>query len=447
MTERAMTERAMTERALTERATAERGMTARALAEPSPAERPSRTLETSARPVELSERRGRALVLDAETTKALAVVRALGQTMEVRTASRRRPALAAWSRFAHEHLRCAAASDADLVRWVRDACREHRIDVVLCPEETSSWLLARDRAAIEDAGVLLPLPPRGVLEIAMDKARTLEAARSAGVPVPPTIVLEDAAQARGAARELGWPVVVKPRWSQFWTGDRFVACGGVSYAAGEADLERAMARQPSAAPPPLLQRFVPGDGLGIFFVLAPDGTVAAEFAHERLRDLRPTGSGSVLRRSVRVDPELREMALALLRRIGWWGVAMVEFRGDRSGGRRFLMEINGRFWGSLQLAIDAGVNFPRILVEVANGEVTPPPRYREGVVLRWWFGDLARVGRVLRGRPPGYAGAFPSRLEGIGQFLGPQPPRTRNEILRWEDPLPAIGEVLSLLRR
>ncbi|HVR28438.1 MAG TPA: ATP-grasp domain-containing protein [Thermoanaerobaculia bacterium] len=392
-------------------------------------------------------RRGRVLVMDAETTKALAIVRALGGAMEVRTASRRRQAIAAWSRFVVEHLVHPVAAGDGLSAWVREVCRSRGVEVVLCPEERSSWLLARDREPLEADGVLLPLPPREVLETAMDKARTLEAARAAGVPVPPTIVLENAAQAGDAARELGWPVVVKPRFSHYWTGERFIACGGVSYAANDAELARAMARQAPGAPPPLLQSFVSGGGLGLFFVLAPGGALAAEFAHERLRDLRPTGSGSVLRRSVRVDPHLRELALALLRGIGWWGVAMVEFRGDLASGRACLMEINGRFWGSLQLAIDAGVNFPRILIEVARGELRPPPSYREGVVLRWWLGDLARVGRVLRGKPPGFAGSFPSRVEGLAQFLGPQPPRTRNEVMRWEDPLPAIGEVLSLLRR
>ena len=392
-------------------------------------------------------RSDRVLVLDAETTKALAVVRALGPTMEVRTASRRRPAIAGWSRHVVEHRVCDVARDDEVADWVRDFCRARDIGVVLSPEETSSWLLARDREALAADGIVAPLPTRDVLEVAMDKARTIEAARRLEVPAPPTVVLDDVEQAVPAARELGWPVVVKPRWSHYWTGDRFVVGGGVSYAASEDDLRAALARQPKGAPPPILQRFVPGRGLGLFFVLAPDGTLAAEFAHERLRDLRPTGSGSVLRRSVAVDPGLREQALRLLRGIGWWGVAMVEFRGEPARGDAMLMEINGRFWGSLQLAIDAGVNFPRLLVDVAQGRRVAMPRYREDVVLRWWLGDLARVGRVMKGRPRGFDGAFPSRLEGIAQFLGPQPPRTRNEVLRWEDPLPAIGEVLSLLRR
>ena len=40
---------------------------------------------------------------------------------------------------------------------------------------------------------------------------------------------------------------------------------------------------------------------------------------------------------------------------------MVEFKLDARDGVAKLMEINGRFWGSLQLAVDAGVDFPAIL--------------------------------------------------------------------------------------
>ncbi len=51
---------------------------------------------------------------------------------------------------------------------------------------------------------------------------------------------------------------------------------------------------------------------------------------------------------------------------------MVEFKADARTGTPYLMEINGRFWGSLQLAIDAGVDFPAILVAAALGAPIPP---------------------------------------------------------------------------
>jgi predicted ATP-grasp superfamily ATP-dependent carboligase len=196
-----------------------------------------------------------------------------------------------------------------------------------------------------------------------------------------------------------------------------------------------------------LQRFIPGRGCGVCVLVSKDGSLAAEFAHERLRDYRPTGSGSVLRRSVAVNRHLREISLKLLRHIGAHGIAMVEFRIDDRTGDPYLMEINGRFWGSLQLAVDAGVNFPLLLVDQALGRSVVLPRYSENVILRWWLGDLIRTMRVLKGRPAGYIGVFPSRVSALREFFGPQPKGTRSEVLRWTDCWPGLIEPLSFLRR
>ena len=67
---------------------------------------------------------------------------------------------------------------------------------------------------------------------------------------------------------------------------------------------------------------------------------------------------SVYRESVAADPDLVRRSRALLDAFGWCGVAMVEYKLDERTGTPYLMEVNGRFWGSLQLAIDAGVDFP-----------------------------------------------------------------------------------------
>jgi hypothetical protein len=86
-----------------------------------------------------------------------------------------------------------------------------------------------------------------------------------------------------------------------------------------------------------------------------------------------------------VDPALR-----LLEHVRWHGVAMVEFKVDHVTRRPLLMEVNGRFWGSLQLAIDAGMNFPRLLFQMAAGEAMNPleSNYQTGIKSRWFLGDL-----------------------------------------------------------
>ena len=138
-----------------------------------------------------------------------------------------------------------------------------------------------------------------------------------------------------------------------------------------------------------------------------------------------------------------QQAERLLKRVGWRGVAMVEFKVDRESGTPYLMEVNGRFWGSLQLAIDAGVDFPRLLLEVARGVDTgEPPPYRVGVRLRWGLGDvdhlLARLQKsdaelhLLDDAPSLWSTAL--------QVLLPWRPGERWEVFRFTDPRPFLRE-------
>jgi predicted ATP-grasp superfamily ATP-dependent carboligase len=104
------------------------------------------------------------------------------------------------------------------------------------------------------------------------------------------------------------------------------------------------------------------------------------------------------------------------------------------------MEINGRFWGSLQLAIDAGVDFPSLLVDCALDRCRESvPAYRAGVRGRWWWGDVDHlVARLRRSAtdlslPPD----APSRTRAIRDFF-----RTgaRDAVFRLADPVPFLVE-------
>jgi predicted ATP-grasp superfamily ATP-dependent carboligase len=78
---------------------------------------------------------------------------------------------------------------------------------------------------------------------------------------------------------------------------------------------------------------------------------------------------------------------------------MEKYKLDEATGVPYLMEINGRLWGSLQLAIDAGVDFPTMLVAAATGgEPRPVTYYRSDVRSRWWWGDVDHL--LLRLQKP-----------------------------------------------
>jgi predicted ATP-grasp superfamily ATP-dependent carboligase len=171
------------------------------------------------------------------------------------------------------------------------------------------------------------------------------------------------------------------------------------------------------------------------------GRLRAAFAHRRLREKPPTGGVSVLSESVALDPQLLGQAERILEALKWHGVAMVEFKRDARDGVARLLEINGRFWGSLQLAVDAGVDFPHLLYRLAvDGDVEPVLTYDVGVRLRWWLGDLDQL--LLRLRHPDRPGG---RRAAIREFLAPAGKRTRTEVLRRDDPGPGAVELAQYM--
>jgi predicted ATP-grasp superfamily ATP-dependent carboligase len=216
---------------------------------------------------------------------------------------------------------------------------------------------------------------------------------------------------------------------------------GVAYVSRREDLAAAVTARRQGPLWPLVQRYVPGHGLGVS-ALCDRGRVLAWFAHERLRDIRPSGSGSSLRRSVPVDPRLREAAARMLADLAWHGPAMFEFRHDEDDpGGPWLIEVNGRFWGSLQLAIAAGVDLPRQWVGILTGA---PQRstaaYWPGVTLRWLWGDARRLMHVVKGPPPGYPGDYPGVWRGMWELVGPQPAGTHSETWDATDRWPVVAE-------
>ena len=386
--------------------------------------------------------RGRILVLDGQTNQALACARSLGAAgYEVKVASHQRMALAAWSRHCSGsfHLK---GQTVEAFAALREWAVSEGVSIILPMTERSCLLCNADRASWEKAGITVGSAPDEMLQAAFDKAVTIRRAQRLGVSVPLTIIPESYDEAVSAVERIGFPCVVKPRCSNPWNGRHFLPTQAPTYANNREQLLQILSAHEVETGWPLLQSFVPGDGKGVF-ALCDRGTVVAWFAHERLRDTKPTGSSSSLRRSVTLDERLVEPARKLLEDFNWHGPAMVEFR-DTGKGPPSLMEVNGRFWGSLQLAIDSGVDFPALWVSILKGEaVEPIMDYQVGKTLRWFSGDLKRMLFILRGVPSGYVGDFPSLGQGLREVFGRQPAGTRNEVLRADDPMPALGDLIG----
>jgi predicted ATP-grasp superfamily ATP-dependent carboligase len=388
------------------------------------------------------ERRGSArpvvLVLDGYTNQALAIVRSLGRAgYRVLVGSQRHAPLAAWSRYAQGSIRHDGETReafSKLRRWAL----ARGAQVVLPVTERSCLLCNADRADWESAGITVGCPPDDVLMRAFDKASTLEYAAACGVVAPSTRVPDSAEECRAAAEEIGYPCVIKPRFSNAWDGHTLLPQRGPVFVGNAAQLDEVVAGWKQGEYWPLIQAFAPGRGKGVF-ALCDRGVPVMWFAHERLREVRPSGAGSSLRRSVPLEARLREPAERLLRAMQWHGPAMVEFRDD--GGQPLLMEVNGRFWGSLELAVRAGADFPLRWMDILEGRaVEPPVDYEVGTSLRWIWGDVKRFLFILAGPPRGYPGRYPTISQGLAELFGRQPVGTRAEAWQRGDRMPAVGE-------
>ena len=384
------------------------------------------------------------LVTDGDQRAALATVRSLGRAGHAPLVlSETGRSLAGASRFAAREVRAPAplTDPAGFAAAVRGLVREAGVEVVLPIAEPSVLALLPAREALAPAA--LPFPSLEAFRTASDKAWAATAAESVGIAAPERRVLSGPGDAAALPRHAPHPRVLKPARSV--QGGRKLSVGYV--AAGD-DLHAAVAALPPEAFPLLVQERVEGPGTGVF-LLRWDGRTHAAFAHRRLREKPPSGGVSVLREGTALDADLRGRCEALLDRLDWRGVAMLELKVSVDDGRPYLMEINGRLWGSLQLALDSGVDFPARLVALALGrDPGPAPPWRTGVRTRWTLGDLDHLLLRLRrdpralGLPPDAPGRAAASLAFLRGFLPP----VRSEVFRWSDPYPFARETRAWVR-
>ena len=381
----------------------------------------------------------RVLVLDASQRSALACIRSLGRIgdVEVHAADSAAEAIGGASRHCAQYWQHPPVREApaEFIAWLRDFVPREGIDLVFPMTEFSSQLILIDNERRRETPTPVPFADHATVLSLADKGRLLTLARSLDIPCPASTLHDTAATVDLDAIER-YPVVVKPCLSHLWLEDRWLSTS-VQIAADRAALERILAGSPWLRQHPfMLQEFIPGRGAGVF-ALYDQGRAVAFFAHRRLREKPPGGGVSVLSESIPPDPQLLDQARRLLDAAGWHGVAMVEFRVDEQG-RAWLMEVNTRFWGSLQLAIDAGVDFPGLLYRISQCEQLPEQSgYRHGRRLRWLLGDLDSLYLVMRSRDYPLA----HKLKRLLDFLTPRPFSTRHEVDRWSDPAPALTEL------
>ncbi len=403
----------------------------------------------------------RVLVTDGHFRKTLAVVRSLGRKgVHVTVGERTFLNTSFFSKYCSRRIVYPSPKRFPdrFIECLLTEIKKHPIDCLFPMEEETLLLIAKYRSEISRYTCLL-IPDLQKIEFVRDKENLIRFAESHGIPVaktyyiPPTLTLPRQGKGEewrnlppgvGETNKVALPLdgggegggvnfsaipvpaVIKPRISS--------GSFGIVYVKKKEDLASFYQSVHERYPFPLIQEYIPDGGgtFGLSALFDEKSNVKAAFIHKKLRMYPVQGGPSTLREGVE-HPQIMELGLSLLKSLNWVGIAMVEFKVDPRDGIPKLMEVNPRFWGSLQLAIFSGVDFPYLILKMAKGEhFEPVLHYTVGRRSRWLlFGDILHFFNN------------PERFHLQPSFWEFFDPNTCYDIISKQDPFPILGAMAT----
>lgn len=291
---------------------------------------------------------------------------------------------------------------------IRHTVAAHAYDaILLCDEALLEALAPLVDGSERWRGLLLPAPAD--LRRATSAHQALEAARSVGVPIPRTAIPEAPGEVDAAARELGFPVVV-----------RRVTSGGDDHGRLARTPGELRARYQSHGGRLLLQESIPGPAYlvgGLF----RDGQALRLCAHRTVLTY-PPGDGSAAKVVTERLDALIEQGCRVMQALRYTGLGAATFVRDRRDGQLKFLGITPRLWASIDVAEHAGVDLYGAYLRVVKAlPVEPDLRYRQGVGFHVIGTEMLLIARR------------PARL--LGFLADCLNPRVHSD-LDWRDPGP-----------
>ena len=278
--------------------------------------------------------------------------------------------------------------------------------------------------------------PIEALDLLVDKARFSSTLDRLGLPHPATRLMMSVQDLGEFSDTVLLRSFLKPVHSQ-----QFFARFGVKAfrIADRSDAERRLAECIGAGFQMMLQEYIPGPPVNHYFIdgfVDGGGAVRALFARQRLRMNPPDFGNSTLMISVALGDtgDAPATLKTLFADINYRGVFSAEFKRDPRDGVFNLIEVNARPWWYVEFAARCGVNVCAMAVRDALGEhVETISKYAIGRRCVFPYYDLQAVRTEMAAGRLGLLGWASS-------WVGPHQP-----VFRWSDPLPAVGEIASLI--
>ncbi|MCC6931877.1 MAG: ATP-grasp domain-containing protein [Deltaproteobacteria bacterium] len=329
--------------------------------------------------------KGKVLVLGSDVKSFLSTVRSLGRHgLEVHTAwcSPLSPALKSKYIVRTHTLPLPGAGKSDWLAPFHTLLDKECFDLVIPTDDPTLIPLQLNRNLLSTKSRIYLLD-NNVFKTAFDKIAVYRLALDLNIPVAKGAIVTSELEIHKLSA-LSFPLVLRPQSSYASNNifDRINACKVYD----QDELATALPiflRQGDC----LAQENFSGVGMGIEFI-AKDGSLLCAFQHQRLHETI-TGGPSTYRKSVELNKEMLAASKKLIAALGYTGVGMVEFKYSLLTKQWVLIEINGRFWGSLPLTIAAGIDMPVYLYQLlVQGITSFPERYEPETYCRNLTADM-----------------------------------------------------------
>ena len=265
------------------------------------------------------------------------------------------------------------------------------------------------------------IPSDECLKVGNDKLQLAQFCEKENIDAPRTLILKNLNDLDRIKQELNFPLVLKPRTNHgFSKGLHFIA-----------HPENAI---PAINEPYIAQEFIPGY-IHDVALIAKNGEVFQYFTQIRKLMYPISGGVGALNFSTH-NPVITKIAKEIIQKLNWSGMALLEFKLDSRDGKYKLIEINPRFYGTVDLAIKAGIDFPDLYVQLASGKTPKKHKnYQTGIRYKFLFGryTLAMIQKLAN--------------SGWKDLKDSQEYKKRITGFAWEDPLPDIYSMLLDFRK
>jgi D-aspartate ligase len=374
-------------------------------------------------------RRARVLVMDGRIQSCLPVLKALRLGGHYVTIAESDPlCVGFFSRYPHRRIRHRdpRVDPEGFLTDLKGHISSGEYDVLVPILDVTAELVSRHKPELEQF-VRIPLVEYPIFMRARDKSQTMRIAQKHGIPIPQTY-FPDEMELDEIAGMVEYPVLIKPNIS--------VGARGLTKVHSAPELKKLYPLVVARYGPSTIQEFIPQTDLQYKaqFFIDRSGEVKASVVYSKIRHFPLEGGVSTLNCTVARE-DIAALGKQLLHAMEWYSYADIDLITDPRDGRIKIMEVNPRITGSVKICFEAGVDFAKMLVDLAmGGAVESVLGYRAGLYLRHPGLDL-----IWFWKSKNRFKAYPNWFRFWGENL-------RYDVWSITDPAPSIAYVLANLR-